>query len=110
MSTNSSHESVWREYEKASDYNARIGLDATVKNNENFFIGKQWEGVASNGLPTPVFNFLKRVVLFTVASLTSSNTKIMASAIGSQKDDDGDAMTVLNLEFERLFEQNHMGA
>jgi hypothetical protein len=108
--SNALHELVRREYEKAADYNARIGLDATVKNNENFFIGKQWEGVTSNGLPTPVFNFLKRVVLFTVASLTSSNTKISASAIGAAGDGDADAVSALNLEFERLFEQNHMGA
>ena len=38
-----------------------IDLYENVQTNENFFIGKQWEGVRSNGLPTPVFNFLKRV-------------------------------------------------
>ena len=64
-------ESVWREYEKMLAYNDSISLDDTVRVNENFFVGKQWEGVESNGLPTPVFNFLKRVTLFTVASITS---------------------------------------
>ena len=37
---------VWREYEKMLAYNDSIQLDDTVRVNENFFIGKQWEGVA----------------------------------------------------------------
>ena len=59
--------SVWAEYELGKRFNNQINLEDTVENNENFFIGKQWEGVASNGLPTPVFNFLKRATLFQVA-------------------------------------------
>ena len=74
-------ESVWREYEKMLDYNAAIQLDDTVRVNENFFVGRQWEGVESNGLPTPVFNFLKRVTLFTVASITSERIKLRASPV-----------------------------
>ena len=74
-------ESVWREYEKMLAYNESIQLDDTVRVNENFFVGKQWEGVESNGLPTPVFNFLKRVTLFTVASITSDRIKLLASPV-----------------------------
>ena len=56
--------SVWNDYLKGVDYNNAVGLYSTVETNENFFIGKQWEGVVSNGLPTPVFNFIRRIVLF----------------------------------------------
>ena len=76
-------DSVWREYEKMLDYNASIQLDDTVRVNENFFVGKQWEGVESNGLPTPVFNFLKRVTLFTVASITSDRIKLRATPVAA---------------------------
>ena len=76
-------ESIWREYEKMLAYNESIQLDDTVRVNENFFVGKQWEGVESNGLPTPVFNFLKRVTLFTVASITSERVKLLASPVDS---------------------------
>ena len=38
-----SADSVWREYEKMLAYNDSIQLDDTVRVNENFFIGKQWE-------------------------------------------------------------------
>ena len=48
-------------YDKALKFNSSIQLNETVNANENFYIGKQWEGVEANGLPTPQFNFLKRV-------------------------------------------------
>ena len=79
-------DAVWREYEKMLAYNDSIQLDDTVRVNENFFVGKQWEGVESNGLPTPVFNFLKRVTLFTVASITSDKLQLKCSPLPSGAD------------------------
>ena len=66
-------DSIFAEFEMAKRFNNAVNLEDTVKANENFFIGKQWEGVNANGLPTPQFNFLKRVVLFQVASILSDN-------------------------------------
>lgn len=57
-------EQVQAEYQKMLGYNTAVNLDETVRANENFFIGKQWEGVDAKGLPTPVYNFLKQVVCF----------------------------------------------
>ncbi len=103
--------SVWKEYEKALVYNTQIGLYDTVKTNENFFVGKQWEGVEANGLPTPVFNFLKRVVLFTVSGITSNRLKMQASGLPGLDNDETSLITeVVNDEFERLFETNKIGA
>ena len=105
-------ESVWREYEKMLAYNDSIQLDDTVRVNENFFVGKQWEGVQSNGLPTPVFNFLKRVTLFTVASITSDRIKLRASPVDSSSGDGrvARASEAVNAEFDALFEQNRIPA
>ena len=72
---------VWNEYEKGLRFHNQMDLNDTVTANENFFIGKQWEGVEANGLPTPVFNFLKRVVLFTIAGITSDNLKMQATPL-----------------------------
>lgn len=72
-----------RRYEKGFAFNSQINLYDTVKVNEAFFIGNQWEGVESNGLPTPVFNFLKQVVLFQVATITSDNMTIQATPLAS---------------------------
>lgn len=69
---------------------------------------KQWEGVKANGLPTPVFNFLKRVVLFTVASVTSDNLKLQAQPLGNSgaKGEFYRMTNVVNNEFDSIFEYN----
>ena len=38
-------EGIIREYERALGYDEQIGLFETVKTSENFFLGRQWEGV-----------------------------------------------------------------
>lgn len=76
-------EEILKKYENGYSFNQQIGLYDTVKVNEDFFIGNQWEGVQSNGLPTPVFNFLKQVVLFQVATITSDNMAMQAAPLSS---------------------------
>ena len=101
---------VWREYNAMLSYNESVNLEDTVRVNENMFIGRQWEGVQSNGLPTPVFNFLKRVVLFTVASNTSDNIKLKASPLSAAASSDEviRAADVITAQFEALFEHNRI--
>lgn len=99
---------VWDFYERGRRYNDKIDLDATVRCNENFYIGKQWEGVEANGLPTPVFNFIKRVVMFDVASISASNIKVNATSLASSSDDLIQAVDVVNDEFDALTEQNNI--
>ena len=53
------NKSAWALYEQGLAFNASINHNETVRVNENFYIGRQWEGVEANGLPTPQFNFLK---------------------------------------------------
>lgn len=76
-------EEIQKRFEKCFDFNSRIGLYDTVQVNEDFFIGNQWNGVESNGLPTPTFNFLKQVVLFQVATITSDNLTLQATPMPS---------------------------
>lgn len=101
-------ESVWKEYSKCQGFNTQINLQDTVEENENFFIGKQWEGVISNGLPTPIFNFLKQITLFSVSSITSDNLKVNATPLVRTKETQ-DSADVLNHEFSSLFEHNKIG-
>ena len=97
-------ESAWRLYEQGRAFNTRIRLDDTVRTNENFYIGKQWEGVEANGLPTPVFNFLKKDVMFTVASITSDNIKIQVSPLAAAADSENlkEPARILTEELERI--------
>lgn len=45
---------IFAEYERLRAYKESVDLFGRVRRNENFFIGRQWEGVKANGLPTPV--------------------------------------------------------
>ena len=105
--------SVSKEYEAGLRFNNGVNLYDTVTTNENFFIGKQWEGVKANGLPTPVFNFLKRVVLFSVANVSTDNLKLHAKPLASSgaiSADTQETLTgILNDQFTAIFERNKMG-
>ena len=66
-------EEIWQEYQKAVSYNQRIGLYEQVKQNENFYIGKQWEGLNAPDLNKPVINVLKRVVSYFISMIVSDD-------------------------------------
>lgn len=102
--------SAWKLYEKGLAFHSAINLDETVRVNENFFIGKQWEGVISNGLPTPVFNILKRVCCFVVATITSDNIKVNATPLASTPDTTSlvEPVRILNEELDALTEINNI--
>lgn len=101
-------ESAWKLFERGRAFNAAIDLDATVRTNENFFIGKQWEGVVSNGLPTPVFNVLKRVCCFTVATISSDNIKVQATPLAATPNTQSlvEPVRIVNEELDALTERN----
>ena len=100
----------WEFYQRGLEFNNLINLEETVEVNENFYIGKQWEGVQSNGLPTPVYNFIKRVVGFIVATITSDNVKVNASAVASTANTDEltEPVRFVNEEFDALTERNNI--
>ena len=105
-------QSCWTMYMKAVNFDQQINLFETVRTNENFFIGKQWEGVDSRGLPTPQINILKRVCLFTIASIVSDNMKVTAAALADTVGTSSYKKVVkaVNDEFEAIFERNRVPA
>lgn len=76
-------EEIVRKFEKGYSFNQNINLYDQVKVNEDFFIGNQWAGVQSNGLPTPSYNIFKQVINFQVATITSDNMAIQAVPLPS---------------------------
>jgi len=92
------HNEIVRAHARGVAYHNSIDLYNTVKNNENFYIGRQWENVDSCGLPTPVFNFIKRVVAYVVATVASDGIKI------NTNDEE------ITRELSRVFEKNHLNA
>ena len=112
----SPHE-VLKEYISGVEFKQGLGLYESVETNENFFIGRQWEGVEAGGLPTPVFNFLKRVVLFSVANVTAENWALHAHPLsahpfpGAEAQGGKELITqALKEQFASLFEFNQLGA
>lgn len=67
---------IYSEYDKGTQYNNNINLYETVKRNENFFIGKQWEGLKAPDLDTPTLPFLKRVVSYFISQLVSDDIAV----------------------------------
>jgi hypothetical protein len=103
---------AWKLYEKCHTFNNAINLDDNVQTNENFFIGKQWEGVVSNGLPTPTCNILKRVVCFIVSTITTDNLKINASPLAATAGTSKykQIVKIINDEFDSLLENNNIAS
>lgn len=104
------NEKIYKQFQKGLDFNNRIDLCDNVETSENFFIGRQWEGVQANGLPTPVFNFLKRIVLHQVANITSDNITMNAKPLAAAPNDQEmeRIVSIVNEEFTALMEHNRI--
>ena len=108
------HEEIFKRFEKGYGFNENIGLYDQVTVNENFFIGNQWEGVESNGLPTPTYNMFKRVINFQVSTITSDNLVIRAVPMPStskmaMKDLEKIA-DIISQQFAAIVKRNHLVA
>ena len=88
----------WKKYEAGKKYNGRLDPPYydTVNLNLDFFNGNQWKNLKSNGMPTPVFNILKRGVQFFVASLMSNRVKVNFSPL-EYRDDGIEGLDVFNI-------------
>lgn len=102
--------SAFRLYREGRDFNTGINLEDTVQKNENFFIGKQWEGIAANGLPTPIFNFIKRVCMFIVATITSDNIVVNATPLEATANTENleSLVQIVNDEFAAIMERENI--
>ena len=105
-------EEIQKKFEKGYQFKQKIGLYDTVQVNEDFYIGKQWEGVQANGLPTPTFNFIKQVVNFHVANITNENMAVQATPLPSvsrfDKRTTEKITEVLNHQYAAIIERNHL--
>lgn len=78
----------WQDFETGKNYNTLTNFDKTCETNWEFYVGNQWHNLETkSNLPKPVFNILKRILQFFVASLTSSAKTINISAVDIMLDD-----------------------
>lgn len=87
----------WELYEAGVKYNqALYGSEKNyydvIDTNIAFSSGDQWRNVKGEGLPKPVFNIIKRVKQFKIASLKSSNIAISIQPMESRAMDEDEKM------------------
>lgn len=79
-----------RSYECGKEFKSRIGLYERAAENERFYRGDQWSSVDSEGLPTPVFNLIRRISSYLVSSVMSySMSVVYDDALLACRDDSG---------------------
>lgn len=78
----------WELYEAGIAYNNKLEPNyyETTNCNLSFFSGDQWRNLPDSDMPKPVFNILKRVITFFVASLTTTKAAINYSVPMVNKD------------------------
>lgn len=62
---------AWQQYEYGKEYKRSAGIFKRVDENERFYRGDQWRGASTGGLPTPVFNIIRRIVDYLVSTVMS---------------------------------------
>lgn len=78
---------IWSEYQKISDYLTSKRIYETVKQNEKFYDGNQWDGIKADNMPKPVFNFIQRNTKYMVATLSSNDIGISITPFSPNEDD-----------------------
>ena len=100
---------VWNEYQRGMEYKVGLNLYDIVKQNENFFNGKQWEGVKAPDLPKPVFNFLKPVVSYYTAMLISDDIAANVEIMNTSPDaGNNDVTKVISTEIDNIMEHTNI--
>ena len=95
---------IWSEYKEISAYLSKYDIYETVKQNELFFEGKQWEDLEDSDLPTPVINVLQRSGLWDIASLNSNDIACSITPY-SNMEEDVERMSVISDAVEQVIEK-----
>ncbi len=76
MNQPNSIQKAWQQYEAGKEYKRRIGLYETIRQNERFYRGDQWQSGEGGDLPRPVFNVIRRVIDYLICSVAAGNLEI----------------------------------
>lgn len=104
MRNSKTPQEIFSEYERAQSYNTSLDLYENVQKNENFYIGKQWEGVIAPDLEKPVLNFLKRVVTYFVSMIVTDDVAVSATPF-EETPENTQSLKLLTAEVERVIEE-----
>lgn len=98
--------SVWQEYQKDLSYKNSLDLFEKTQQHQNFFLGRQWEGLNAPDLEKPVLNFVKRVVNYLMSVLMVNDVAISLKC----KETDITLVDALEKELEKINEASRFKA
>ena len=108
-------ENLWEKYEKMVRYNSSFRPNKnyyeSIKVWNGFYNGDQWQGLeGDNKLPHPMFNIIKRVIEFKIASLTSSDISVNIEPLENVEIQTNEVETwklsdFMNAEISNVFEK-----
>lgn len=99
---------VWRLYEKGRDYQNKIDLVERTDKAHRFYLGDQWYGMQSGGEELPVFNFIKPIVKYKVATVAQNTMSAVYSPIDNRDPAYIQACELLNKHFAKKWERAKM--
>ena len=95
-------------YEKGKEYNDDIELSDTVEQNRNFYSGKQWEDLNTEGLKPIIINITRPIVQIKAASIMSDDISFIVRPLGipgaTSKNMEREAEIITN-ELKRIWEK-----
>lgn len=77
---------VWNKFQKCKSYIEKKQLVSKTKENWNFYLGDQWEGIDADGERLPVLNFIEAVIKYKVAVVSQNVMTATFSDINSNQD------------------------
>lgn len=95
---------VWNEYVEIQEYCTQHHLYETVKQNEDFYDGRQWEGVDAPDMIKPTINVLQRIGKYQIATLSTNDVSVSMLPV-SDAQSDIEAVKILANEIENVIEQ-----
>lgn len=69
-------------YDKGKEYNDKLKLSDTVTTNRNFYQGKQWEDLDTEGLSPIIINIVRPIVQIKAASIMSEDVSFIVRPLG----------------------------
>ena len=107
--TKKNPEAVWKEYRRVVDYNTQINLYEDVKQRENFYRGKQWEGVNAPDIDKAQIDFIHRGIIHYLGVLVSDDIAVRIDSFKKSMETQI-ADNVLSNEIERVMERTKFKA
>lgn len=97
---------IYKEYTKGTTYKTSLNVYDNVKLNQNFYLGKQWEGVNAPDIEKPVLNIVRQAIDYYISMLVSDDIGIQPVLPDDIDEDVRQAIEFIIVEeMEKIFEE-----